>query len=95
MSLPADTLEPGEPVEVGITPTEVVATTVPLLSVMKSPSGASVFRVADAIARRVPVKVQRVIGERVVVDAEGLESGDQVIFAGMTRVTDGDAVEVH
>lgn len=95
VSLPADTLEPGEPVEVGITPTEVVATTVPLLSVMKSPSGASVFRVADGIARRVPISVQRVIGERVVVDAEGLEPGDQVIYAGMTRITDGDAVEVH
>ncbi|MFL1467812.1 efflux RND transporter periplasmic adaptor subunit [Marinobacter sp. HN1S83] len=95
VSLPADTLEPGEPVEVGITPTEVVATTVPLLSVMKSPSGASVFRVADGIAHRVPISVQRVIGERVVVDAEGLAPGDQVIYAGMTRITDGDAVEVH
>ncbi|WP_297790863.1 efflux RND transporter periplasmic adaptor subunit [uncultured Marinobacter sp.] len=95
VSLPADTLEPGEPVEVGITPTEVVATTVPLLSVMKSPSGASVFRVADGIARRVPVRVQRVIGERVVVDAKDLEAGDQVVYAGMTRITDGDAVEVH
>lgn len=95
VSVPADTLEPGEPVEVGITPTEVVATTVPLLSVMKSPSGASVFRVADGVARRVPLSVRRVIGERVVVEASDLEPGDQVIYAGMTRITDGDSVEVH
>lgn len=95
VSVPADTLEPGEPVEVGITPTEVVATTVPLLSVMKSPSGASVFRVADGVARRVPLSVRRVIGERVVVEESDLEPGDQVIYAGMTRITDGDSVEVH
>ena len=95
VSVPADTLEPGEPVEVGITPTQVVATTVPLLAVMKSSGGASVFRVADGVAHRVPVTVQRVIGERVVVDADDLEPGDQVVFAGMTRLSDGDAVEVR
>ncbi|MGB1950182.1 MAG: efflux RND transporter periplasmic adaptor subunit [Marinobacter sp.] len=95
VSVPADTLEPGEPVEVGITPTEVVATTVPLLAVMKSASGASVFRVESGVARRVPVTVARVIGERVVVGADDLTPGDQVIFAGMTRLADGDAVEVQ
>ncbi|WP_150910865.1 efflux RND transporter periplasmic adaptor subunit [Marinobacter halotolerans] len=95
VSLPANTLEPGEPVEVGITPTTVTATTVPILSVMKSNGGASVFRVADGIALRVPVTVQRIVGERVVVDSSELSAGDQVIYAGMTKVTDGDAVEVR
>lgn len=95
VNLPADTLEPGEPVEVGITPRETVATTVPLLSVMKSNGGASVFRISDGVARRVPVAVQRIIGERVVVDASDLTAGDQVVFAGMTRISDGDAVEVR
>lgn len=95
VSLPADTLEPGQPVEVGITPRETVATTVPLLAVMKSNGGASVFRVSDGIARRVPVTVQRIIGERVVVDANDLTAGDQVVYAGMTRISDGDAVEVR
>ena len=95
VSLPADTLEPGEPVEVGITPRETVATTVPLLSVMTSNGGDSVFRISDGVARRVPVTVQRIIGERVVVDAADLDAGDQVVFAGMTRISDGDAVEVR
>lgn len=95
VSLPADTLEPGEPVEVGVTPTETVATTVPMLAVMKSAGGASVFRIVDGVAQRVPVTVRRVIGERVVVDASSLSAGDQVIYAGMTRLTDGDPVEVH
>ena len=79
----------------GITPRETVATTVPLLSVMKSNGGASVFRISDGVARRVPVTVQRIIGERVVVDATNLSAGDQVVFAGMTRISDGDSVEVR
>jgi membrane fusion protein, multidrug efflux system len=95
VSLPANTLEPGQPVEVGITPTTVTATTVPILAVMKSNGGASVFRVADGIALRVPVTVQRIVGERVVVDSSELTAGDRVIYAGMTKVTDGDAVEVR
>jgi len=35
------------------------------------------------------------IGERVVVDASDLSAGDQVVFAGMTRISDGDSVEVR
>ncbi|TGN40730.1 efflux RND transporter periplasmic adaptor subunit [Marinobacter confluentis] len=95
ISLPAETLEPGEPVEVGITPTNLTATTVPMLAVMKSNGGESVFRVVDGKAVRVPVTVQRIVGERVVVSSSELTSGDQVIYAGMTKVTDGDAVEVR
>ncbi|MBD3655953.1 efflux RND transporter periplasmic adaptor subunit [Marinobacter sp.] len=97
VSLPAETLEPGEPVEVGITPRHGQATTVPLLAVMRSDAGAgaSVFRVRDGEVRRVPVAVQRVIGERVVVDAGELAAGDQVVYAGLTRIADGDAVEIR
>lgn len=93
VSLPADTLEPGEPVEVGITPTTMTATTVPMLSVMKSNGGASVFRVADGKAHRVAVTVQRIVGERVVVASSEMTAGDRVIYAGMTRVAHGDEVD--
>lgn len=95
VSLPAATLEPGEPVEVGITPTVTAATMVPMLAVMKFNGGASVFRVSDGVARRVPVSVKRIVGERVVVESSELTAGDQVVYAGMTRVADGDAVEVR
>lgn len=95
VSLPVDTLEPGEPVEVGITPIRISATTVPLLSVIRTAEGTGVFRVRGGEARRVPVTVERVIGERVVVRAEALVPGDQVVYAGMTRLTDGDTVEVR
>lgn len=95
VSLPANTLEPGEPVEVGITPVREAAITVPLLSVVRHADGTSVFRVRDSLANRIPVIVDRVVGERVVVSSAELAPGDQVVYAGMTRLADGDAVEVR
>lgn len=95
VSLPADTLATGEPVEVGITPLQQSAITVPLLSVIRSAEGMMVFRVKDGIARRVPIEVERVVGERVVVRTGELQPGDQVVYAGTTRLVDGDAVEVR
>jgi len=95
VSLPVDTLEPGMPVEVGIVPVIREAITVPLLSVIRTAAGTSVFRVEEGVAQRVPVEVDRIIGERVVVHSPELAPGDQVVYAGMTRLTDGDAVEVR
>lgn len=95
VSLPKDTLEAGEPVEVGITPLRDSAITVPLLSVIRGAGGMSVFRVRDGIARRVSIEVERVVGERVVVRTGELEPGDQVVYSGITRLADGDAVEVR
>ncbi|WP_349342465.1 efflux RND transporter periplasmic adaptor subunit [Marinobacter sp. MMG032] len=95
VSLPIDTLEPGAPVEVGITPVRESALTVPLLSVIRNAEGVSVFRVRDSVANRVSVEVDRVVGERVVVTSGDLSPGDQVVYAGMTRLADGDAVEVR
>lgn len=95
VSLPADSLDSGTPVEVELTPQQPEALTVPLLSVVRGPGGASVFRVRDGRADRLPVSVQRVIGERVAVAADGLQAGDQVVYAGMTRLVDGDLVEVR
>lgn len=95
VSLPPDTLEPGVPVEVGIIPDQEAATTVPLLSIIRRPEGESVYRVRAGIAHRVPVVVERIVGERVVVRGAELSPGDQVVYAGMTRLADGDPVEVR
>jgi len=95
VSLPVNTLDTGEPVEVGITPLRESALTVPLLSVIRSADGMRVFRVRDGVARRVPIDVERVVGERVVVRTGELEPGDQVVYAGITRLADGDTVEVR
>jgi multidrug efflux pump subunit AcrA (membrane-fusion protein) len=66
-----------------------------MLSVIRNAEGVSVFRVRDNVARRVAVEVDRVVGERVVVTSGDLSPGDQVVYAGMTRLADGDAVEVR
>lgn len=96
VSLPASVsgLSVGEPVEVGITPGMAGQLTVPVLAVMRSNEGNSVFRVQGDAARRVPVAVQRIIGEQVVVSSAELSAGDQVVYAGLTRLADGDAVEI-
>lgn len=95
VSLPVHALGSGEPVEVGITPVRASAITVPLLAVVRSDSGTSVFRVQDATAQRVPVEIDRVIGEWVMVHPGELSAGDLVIYAGTTRLVDGDPVEIR
>ena len=95
VSLPPNSPSSGEPVEVGIAPVRESAITVPLLAVVRDSTGTSVFRVQDQVAQRVPVQVDRVIGERVMVHPGALSPGDQVVYAGMTRLVDGDTVEVR
>jgi len=115
VNLPANTLNAGVPVEVGITPQTTAALTVPLLAVIRdvnaaaspafdtisSPnstpnsgasSSTSVFLVRDGVALRTPVTVLRILGERVAIQAESLVAGDQVVYAGMTKLVDGDTV---
>ncbi len=95
VSLPPNSLSAGEPVEVGIAPVKESAVTVHLLAVMRDSTGTSVFRVENSVAYKVPVEVDRVIGERVMIHAGALNPGDQVVYAGMTRLVDGDTVEVR
>lgn len=98
VGLPDGTLEAGVPVEVGIAPPSESLTTVPLLSVIRSATGTSVFRVVEdgdrPTAERVNVFVERIAGEQAIIGEGVLKPGDQVVYAGMTRVTQGDAVEI-
>ncbi|WP_323127262.1 efflux RND transporter periplasmic adaptor subunit [Marinobacter sp. JSM 1782161] len=98
VNLPEHTLDAGVPVEVGIAASDRTTLSVPLLSVMRSPSGTSVFRVAAdgdrPTAERVDVAVRRIVGEQALLEEGGLQRGDRVVYAGMTRVTPGDALEV-
>jgi len=55
-------------------------------------SSTSVFLVRDGVARRTPVTVLRILGERVAIYSESLVAGDQVVYAGMTKLVDGDTV---
>ncbi|WP_166263201.1 efflux RND transporter periplasmic adaptor subunit [Marinobacter caseinilyticus] len=94
VGLPDDTLEPGEPVEVGIVPRIRGQLSVPVLAIMRATGGNSVFRVSGQTVEQVPVTVHRIVGERVVVSSDHLGQGDQVVYAGLTRLADGDPVEL-
>jgi multidrug efflux pump subunit AcrA (membrane-fusion protein) len=67
---------------------------VPLASII-DPSGKHpyVFRVRDGSARRVPVAVHRLVGDRVTVSAS-LEEGDSIVIDGHFVLLDGDPVQV-
>jgi len=69
--------------------------TVPLGAVLNPGSSRpAVFIVREGRARRVPVRVGDLSGERIVVSGK-LAEGDVVIVAGHTRLADGDPVEVR
>jgi RND family efflux transporter MFP subunit len=84
----------GTPVEVGIPARNRHALSVPMLAVMRSGNGAAVFRVQQNRVQRVPVNVVRLQGESVLVRSTLLEPDDAVVYAGLSRLADGDKVEV-
>jgi membrane fusion protein, multidrug efflux system len=94
VSLDDPALVPGMAVEVGILRPATDALTLPVLAVVRTPEGASVYLVRDEVARRVPVTVLQLVGEQVLVRSEVLMAGDQVVYAGLSRLVDGDRVEI-
>ena len=91
-------LRTGEAVEVSINQSQGNALALPITAIMRSAGGLSVFRLTDGRAERVPVTVSQIQGELAILastpDTETLAAGDAVVYAGLTRLTDGDLVEV-
>lgn len=86
-------LWPGQYVQVTLTPTvEEGAITVASAAVQTAQQGRIVFVMADGVARRRPVEVTRVVGDRAVVRGQ-IAAGDKIIVEGAQRVTDGTRVE--
>ncbi|WP_235827229.1 efflux RND transporter periplasmic adaptor subunit [Pseudomonas abyssi] len=84
----------GDAVEVGLQPAGAQRLSVPLAAVMRSAQGLSVFRVVDTRAERVAVTVAGFAGEQALLSGDALAVGDQVVYAGLSRLADGDAVEL-
>lgn len=85
----------GDAVEVGVQRNMGDALRVPLAAVMRSADGLAVFRVTEeGRVRRVAVTVSAMQGEQAILGASPLQQGDQVVYAGLTRLADGDAVEL-
>ena len=94
VSLDDTTARSGDGVEVGLRRAGRDELTVPVSAVMRSATGLSVFRVEGDEVRRVPVEIDSLQGERAVLTGGQLAAGDRVVFAGITRLADGDRVEL-
>ena len=88
------TLAPGVSVEVGVRRAAGDALVLPVLAVQQAANGPAVFRVRDGIAERVPVLIHQLAGEQVLVHSDDLVEGDQVVYAGLSRLLPGDPVEI-
>lgn len=94
VSLDETAARSGDGVEVGLVRPGRDELTVPVSSVMRSATGLSVFRVEGDEVRRVPVEIASLQGERAVLNGSQLTVGDRVVYAGITRLADGDRVEL-
>jgi membrane fusion protein, multidrug efflux system len=90
-SLPA---RAGDAVEVTLTDPRPALVAVPFQAVMRSSDGLAVFRVEGGQVRRVPVTVTRVQGEWALLEDGELQVGDAVVYSGLTRLADRDAVRL-
>jgi len=91
---PAPSLAAGISAELLLETATKQALTVPMRAVVNPGSSwPAVFVVRAGQARRVPVELGHLVGERVAVVGD-LALGEQVVVAGHTQLADGDAVEV-
>jgi RND family efflux transporter MFP subunit len=84
----------GDAVDVELTDRRPPRLALPFQAVMRSTEGLAVFRVDAGQVRRVPVIVTRLQGERALLENGELQAGDTVVYSGLTRLADGDAVSV-
>lgn len=84
----------GEALEVGVPQHQSPALMVPLGAIMRSADGLTVFRVNNNHAERVRVEVELLQGELAAIKPGPLSEGQVLVYAGLTRLADGDLVEV-
>lgn len=99
VSLQHTGLRSGEAMEVGVRYERGAGLSIPLNAVMRSAQGLTVFRVdrdgsGEHRVKRITVDVERISGDQVLLRAGSLSAGDQVVYAGLTRLADGDRVTV-
>jgi hypothetical protein len=61
---------------------------------MRSAAGLTVFKNEGGIAKRTNVEVTQITGDRAVLVAGSLNFEDEVVYAGLSRLADGDEIEV-
>lgn len=94
LSLDEPGLQAGDAVEVGLARQQPGQLSVPLAAIMRSAEGLSVFRIEGERVSRVAVEVRGMQGERALLETGSLQPGEQVVYAGLTRLADQDRVEL-
>jgi RND family efflux transporter MFP subunit len=87
-------LRGGESLEVGIKRITDAQISVPVGAIMRSAAGLTVFKNERGIAKRTKVEVTQITGDRAVLVAGSLNIEDEVVYAGLSRLADGDKIEV-
>ncbi|MDP2127514.1 MAG: efflux RND transporter periplasmic adaptor subunit [Pseudohongiella sp.] len=84
----------GEALEIGVPRRNQSALVIPMAAVMRSADGLTVFRSNRNRVQRVAVEIEQLQGELAVIKSGSLEEGAQIVYAGITRLADGDLIEV-
>ena len=87
-------LRSGEALQVGVSQPQSKDLSIPLNAVMRSAQGLTVFKLHNDRVQRVDVKVNQINGDQVILAAGSLTVDDKVVYAGITRLADGDKVEL-
>lgn len=94
VALDVDNAQSGDAVEVVLNRLGSAQLSVPMAAVMRSGDGLAVFRLNGNRVQRVVIDVQGVRGEHALLDVGALSVGDQVVYAGLSRLSEGDTVEL-
>lgn len=94
VSLPEQQVRTGEAIEIGIPRRNEPALVIPMSAVMRSAQGLSVFQSINDRVTRVSIEVEQLQGEFAVIKPGSLQPGAQIVYAGITRLADGDIIEV-
>lgn len=98
VALEQQAVRSGDAVEVGIDRIDGQGLNVPMTAVMRSSAGSggglAVFRVTGGKVERVSIEVEGLRGEWATLRGDSLREGDLVVYAGLTRLSAGDAVEL-
>ena len=95
LRLPENGIRSGDTLEAELPRTASAGLRVPLSAVVRQANGQAVFRVRDGRAEHLPVQVSAMRGEWAMLVTDDLQAGDQVVYAGLSRLLDGDRVEIR
>lgn len=94
VSVEEGSAQSGDAVEVVLSRPGSAQLSVPMSAVARTGEGLTVLRLDGDRVQRVLIDVQGIRGEYALLNPGALSAGDQVVYAGLSRLSDGDMVEL-